>query len=56
MEKVVDSLIAITYFLLITAGGSYGIYQTGQWIKRAALTKAAGGLPPLPRFDKFNYN
>lgn len=50
MGKVIESVYAILYFVLLTTGGGYAVQKAGQEIKKAAITKAAHGLPSLPRF------
>ena len=52
MEKVIDAVMTIACALLIAAGGHYGLKQITLWVRRAALTKVALGLPPLSPFTR----
>jgi hypothetical protein len=50
VEKVFDAIFSALMALFIAAGSGYAIKQTGEGIRRAALTKAAHGLPDLGPF------
>lgn len=52
MEKVVEAVMTIACMVLIAAGGQYGLKQMTDLVRRAALTKAAQGLPPLAPFAR----
>lgn len=47
MEKIIDGILTAAYLLMITLGGGYTLKKTHDWIRNAALEKAATGLGSL---------
>lgn len=49
MEKIIDGILTAAYLLMITLGGGYTLKKTHDWIRNAALEKAATGLGSLEK-------
>lgn len=47
MEKLIDSLMTAIMGIALMAGGNLVLKETFFWVRKAALTKAAQGLPSL---------
>lgn len=52
MEKIIDGVLAVAYVALITFGGSYALSKTYNWVRFAALEKAATGLGSLEKSSR----
>jgi hypothetical protein len=51
MEKIINATVNLSYLFLVATGGRFAAQKTFLYVQKAALEKAAHGLPPLPRFQ-----
>jgi len=47
MEKLIDALITLIMTVGLMTSGNIVLRETFLWVRKAALTKAAQGLPSL---------
>ena len=52
MKELIDAVVTAALTLTVATGSTYALKKIGTEVKRAALTKAAQGLPPLAPFTR----